>query len=73
MLLRVLLDASFLSRPNTCSVAEGLSYLGLTDDDDWVNHPISYHSTCIPVVCSFVAEAKYAGIYTTGVGSKEGL
>ena len=41
----------------------GLSYLGLTDDDDWVNHPISCHSTRIPVVCSFVAEAEYAGLY----------
>jgi hypothetical protein len=63
MLLRVLSDASFLSRPNAGSVAGGLSYLGLTDDDDWVNHPISCHSTRIPVVCSFVAEAEYAGLY----------
>jgi hypothetical protein len=56
-------DASFLSRPNAGSVAGGLSYLGLTDDDDWVNHPISCHSTRIPVVCSFVAEAEYAGLH----------
>ncbi len=34
MLLRVLSDASFLSHPNAGSVAGGLSYLGLTDDDD---------------------------------------
>jgi hypothetical protein len=34
MLLRVLSDASFLSRPKAGSVASGLSYLGLTDDDD---------------------------------------
>jgi hypothetical protein len=63
MLLRVLSDASFLSRPNAGSVAGGLSYLGLTDNDDWVNHPISCHSTRIPAVCSFVAEAEYAGLY----------
>ena len=63
MLLRVLSDAAFLSRPNAGSVAGGLSYLGLTDDDDWVYHPISCHSTRIPVVCSFVAEAEYAGLY----------
>jgi hypothetical protein len=63
MLLRFLSDASFLSRPNAGSVAGGLSYLGLTDNDDWVNHPISCHSTRIPVVCSFVAEAEYAGLY----------
>jgi hypothetical protein len=53
MLLRVLSDASFLSRPKAGSVAGGLSYLGLTDDDDWVNHPISCHFT----------EAEYAGFY----------
>jgi hypothetical protein len=63
MLLRVLSDASFLSRPNAVIVAGGLSYLGLTDDDDWVNHPISCHSTRIPVVRSFVTEAEYAGLY----------
>jgi hypothetical protein len=63
MLLRVLSDASFLSRPNAGSVAGGLSYLGLTDDDDWVNHPISCHSTRIPVVCSFVAEVEYVDLY----------
>jgi hypothetical protein len=63
MLLRVLSDASFLSRPKAGSVAGGLSYLGLIDDDDRVNHPISCHSTRIPVVCSFVAEAEYAGLY----------
>ena len=63
MLLHVLSDASFLSRPKAGSVAGGLSYLGLTDDDDWVNHPISCHSTRIPVVCSFVAKAEYAGLY----------
>ncbi len=41
MLLRVLSDASFLSRPNAGSVAGGLSYLGLTDDDEltWLTTP----------------------------------
>ncbi len=62
MLLRALADASFLSRPKAGSVVGGLSYLGLTDDDDWVNHPISRHSIRIPVVCSFAAEAEYAGL-----------
>ncbi len=65
MLLRVLSDASFLSRPNSGSVAGGLSYLGLTGEDDWVNHPISCHSTRIHVVCSFIAEAENAGLYAT--------
>jgi hypothetical protein len=34
MLLRILSDASFLSRPNAGSVVGSLSYLGLTDGDD---------------------------------------
>jgi hypothetical protein len=63
MLLRVLSDVSFLSRPKSGSVAGGLSYIGLSTDDDWVDHPISCHSTRTPVVCSFVAEAEYAGLY----------
>jgi hypothetical protein len=28
-----------------------------------INHPISTHSTRIPVVCSFVAEAEYGGLF----------
>jgi hypothetical protein len=62
MLLRVLSDASFLSRPNAGSVDYGLSYLGLIEDDDLFNHPISCHSTRIPVECSFVVEAEYADL-----------
>jgi hypothetical protein len=30
---------------------------------DPINHPISTHSTRIPVVCSFVAEAEYSGLF----------
>ena len=71
-LLRVLSDASFLSRPKASSVGGGLSYLGLSDDDDWVNHPISCHSTRIPVVCFFVAEAEYAGLYAAARIATEG-
>jgi hypothetical protein len=63
MLLRDLSDASFLSHPKASSVAGGFSYLGLSAAADWVNHPISCHSTCILVVYSFVAEAEYAGLY----------
>jgi hypothetical protein len=63
MLLRVLSYASFISCPNAGSVAGGLSYLEPTDNDDWVNHSISCHSTRIPVVCSFVAEVEYTGLY----------
>jgi hypothetical protein len=31
--------------------------------DDPINHPVSTHSTRIPVVCSFVAEAEYGGLF----------
>ena len=31
--------------------------------DDPINHPVSTHSTRIPVVCSFVAEAEYDGLF----------
>ena len=63
MILRVLSDASYLSRPNAGSVAGSYHFLGSSLDDSWVNHPISAHSTKIPVVCSFVAESEYAGVF----------
>ncbi len=56
-------DASYLSRPRAGSVAGGHSILGDKDDNAPLNHPISAHSTRIPVVCSFVAEAEYAGLF----------
>jgi hypothetical protein len=31
--------------------------------DNLINHPISTHSTRIPGVCSFVAEAEYGGLF----------
>ena len=63
MLLKVLTDASFLSRPKAGSVAASFHYLGLHNQPQFVQHPISAHSTRIPVVCSFVGEAEYAGIF----------
>ncbi len=63
MILRVLSDALYLSRPNAGSVAGSYHFLGSSLDYSWVNHPISAHSTKIPVVCSFVAESEYAGVF----------
>jgi hypothetical protein len=63
MILRSLSDASYLSRPRAGSVAGGHSILGDNDDNAPLNHPISAHSTRIPVVCSFVAEAEYAALF----------
>jgi hypothetical protein len=69
MILKVLTDASYLSRPKAGSVAGSIHFLGTSahfhpiTSDSFHNHPISVHSTRIPVVCSFVAEAEYAGIF----------
>jgi hypothetical protein len=63
MILRSYSDASFLSRPNAGSVAGSHHFLGDRDDDAPLNHPISSHCTRIPVVCAFVAEAEYAGVF----------
>jgi hypothetical protein len=66
MVLRAYSDASYLSRARAGSVAGGFHYLGDYPDDSPLNHPISTHSTRIPVVCSFVAEAEYGGLFATG-------
>jgi hypothetical protein len=63
MMLRVLSGVSYLSRPKAGSVAGFHHFLGHYDDDEFLNHPISNHSMRIPVVCSFAAEAEYAGRY----------
>jgi hypothetical protein len=67
MILCVHSDASYLSRPRAGSVAGSTHFMGspaLTFlADGPINHPISTHSTRIPVVCSFVAEAEYGGLF----------
>jgi hypothetical protein len=63
MILRVLSDASYLSRPDDGSVAGSYHFLGSSLDVSWINHPISAHSTKIPVVCSTVAKSEYAGVF----------
>ena len=72
MILRIHSDASYLSRPNAGSVAGSFHYLGSSyffhptlPDDSPINHPVSAHSTKIPVVVSFVAEAEYAALYAS--------
>ncbi len=67
MILCVHSDASYLSRPRAGSVPGSTYYMGSQAmtflADDPINHPISTHSTRIPVVCSFVAEAEYGGLF----------
>ena len=62
MLLRVESDASYLSRPNSGSVAGGFHYLG-TSDPDFRNAPILCISPLIPVVVAAVSEAEYAAVF----------
>jgi hypothetical protein len=69
MILRVHSDASYLSRSRAGSVAGSVHYMGSStnffaiDPDAPTNHPVSVHSTRIPVVISFVAEAEIAGVF----------
>jgi hypothetical protein len=65
MMLRCYSDASYLSRPRAGSVAGGHHFLGDFSDNSPPNHPISTHCTRIPVVCSFVVEAEYAGTFAS--------
>ncbi len=70
MLLESFPDASYLSRPRARSVAGSYHHLtrapapGCTHDPlAFINGLISCHSTQIPVVCSAVQEAEYAGLF----------
>jgi hypothetical protein len=67
MLLSVLSDASYLSRPRARSVAGSFHHLtrllraGLPPDPlAFINDPVFCHTNTIPVVCSSVQEAEYA-------------
>jgi hypothetical protein len=65
MILDVLTDASYLSRPKAGSVAGSFHHLARVHDPDFFNFnvPTSVHSTRIPVVCSSVQEAEHAGTF----------
>jgi hypothetical protein len=63
MLLLAHSDASYLSRPNSGSVAGGFHFLGKTDDPTFFNAPIFCVSTLIPVIVAAVSEAEYAAVF----------
>jgi hypothetical protein len=70
MVLSVLSDASYLSRPRARSVAGSFHHLtrlpqsGLPPDPlAFINGPLSCHSNTIPVVCFSVQEAEYAALF----------
>jgi hypothetical protein len=58
MVLQVMSDASYLSRPKARSVCGSFSYFGLPTT---INGPISCGSWMIDCVCASVAEAETAG------------
>jgi hypothetical protein len=64
MVLCVLADASYLSHPKAGSVAGSFHFLGMHEPTPVLtSHPVSAHSTRIPVVCSFSGKAEYGGAY----------
>ena len=65
MLLRTHSDASYLSRPNSGSVAGGYQFLGNLHDTTTFNHPILTSSTLIPVIVAPITEAEYATVYAS--------
>jgi hypothetical protein len=63
MQLGVLSNASYLSRPNAGNVAASFQNLCRLRDPGFLNESISVHSAGIPIVCSSVHEAEYAGTF----------
>ena len=64
--------------PPTSLGPKPISFHHLTraNDPDFVNAPISVHSTGIPIVCSSVQEAEYAGTFAAakiGAGERQVL
>lgn len=65
MQLEIQSDASYLSRPNSRSVAGSVFYL-TPPDLTTTNSPCHALSTIIPVVVASVAEAEYAALFIAG-------
>jgi 3',5'-cyclic AMP phosphodiesterase CpdA len=66
MILHIQSDASYLSRPNSRSVAGGIFYLGNHDQPTLINGAIHAISSIIPVVVASVGEAEYAALFMNG-------
>ena len=62
MILKIKSDASYLSRPNSGSVAGGFHYCG-NRDDDTICGVLFAMSSSIPTVCAAVSEAEYAALF----------
>jgi hypothetical protein len=76
MLLDILTDASYLSRPKAGSVGGSFHHLTRDNDPDFVNALILVHSMGIPIICSSIQEAEYAGAFAAakiGTGDRQVL
>ncbi len=76
MLLDILTDTSYLSRHKARSVGGSFHHPTRSNDPDFVNATISVHSTGIPILCSSVQKAEYAGTFATakiGTGERQVL
>jgi hypothetical protein len=59
-------DGSYNSEPNARSRAALFSYLGRTNDTNFVNGPIECLTTIIPTVVTSAAETEYASLFIGG-------
>ena len=66
MVLHIQSDASYLSRPNSRSVAGAIFYLGNADQPTHINGCVHALSSIIPAVVASVAEAEYAALFQAG-------
>ena len=62
MILKIKSDASYLSRPNSGSVAGGFHYCG-NRNDDIICGVLFAMSSSIPTVCAAASEAEYAALF----------
>ena len=63
VLLRARSGVSYLSRPNSGSVAGGFQFLGDINGPTTFNHPVITISTHTPVIVASGTEAEYAATY----------
>jgi hypothetical protein len=63
MLLRILSDCSYLSRPKAGSVVGGVGFLGSSTDSTVLNGPIFTISSLLDVVVGSAAEGEYGSAY----------
>lgn len=66
MILKSNVDGSYNSEPNGQSRAAVFTFLGRTNDPNFINGPIECLSTLIPTVVSSAAETEYASLFIGG-------